>query len=98
MGVSENQGYLILGSSSFYYLGYYVRVPYFRKPPYRYSGSFGLKLLEGIYAVVILEPSGLPVSDYITYTLPSTVGGDMNPSHYLKNLKVWELGYNPDYG
>ena len=32
MGVSENWGYLILGSlgSGSYYLGYYVRVPYLR--------------------------------------------------------------------
>ena len=35
MGVSEKQGYLALGSlqEEFYYLGYYIRVPYFRKPP-----------------------------------------------------------------
>ena len=36
MGVSENEGYLILGSFSYgsYYLGYYIRVPYFRKLPH----------------------------------------------------------------
>ena len=35
MGVSENEGYLVLGSveSGSYYLGYYIRVPYFRKLP-----------------------------------------------------------------
>ena len=36
MGVSENKRYLILGSLKLrsYYLGYYIGVPDFRKPPH----------------------------------------------------------------
>ena len=41
-GVSGNEGYLILGSLSqgSYHLGYYIRVPYFRKPPNKRFQSF----------------------------------------------------------
>ena len=37
MGVSENRGYLILGSLQYasYYLRCYIGVPYFRKLPYK---------------------------------------------------------------
>ena len=40
MGVSANEGYLILGSvrQGSYYSRYYVRVPYFRK--LQYKGAF----------------------------------------------------------
>ena len=35
MGVSENRGYLILGSlQGSYYLGYYTRVPLFSETPH----------------------------------------------------------------
>ena len=39
MGVSENKGYLNFGGpyNKDYYLGYYFRVPYFRKPPHASS-------------------------------------------------------------
>ena len=32
MGVSENRGTLFWGPKGSYYLGYSIRVPYFRKP------------------------------------------------------------------
>ena len=33
MEIFDTEGYLILGSLGFYDLGYYTRVPYFRKLP-----------------------------------------------------------------
>ena len=45
MGVSDNAGYLILGSlqKGSYYLGYYIRVPYFRNLPHGHLGGSGLR-------------------------------------------------------
>ena len=42
LGVSENRGYLILGflEQGSYHLGYYIRVPYFRKPPFVLMAGF----------------------------------------------------------
>ena len=67
MGVSENRGTLFWGSLKrillIYYLGYYIRIPYFRKLPYALRHSRHLAHPSGI---------GLRVKFLSSYALADT--------------------------